>query len=227
MRPIILNLLAEEQFAEQASVHDPVRATAVCAAGLLLVVGLVGAGVNWWADGLKSKAAALQKKNTEQSTAPGDEGPGDLRLWRGFATDALNMNQSRSPMAPQLALLKDLIPDTIRLSQFTFVVTAESSPVGPSIQPGDLGGGKGRRGPVTPSTERITLRLEGQAECPRPEVEVDEFIKRVKEYPALKDQIQEVKLRSINRDLPPSGDPATPVVPTARFVIECLYREKR
>lgn len=227
MRPIILNLLIEEQLAEQASVHDPVRTTVVIAAGILVVGGLIGAGVNWWADGLKSQADALQKKRTELSNAPGDEGPGDLRVWRAFGSDLVNINRSRSLMAPQLALLKEIIPDTISLTRFAFTVSAESPPVGMAIQPGDpTGDPKGRRAAPAANTERITLRLEGKAECPRPEVEVDEFIRLLKEHPALKDQLQEVKLHSINRELS-SADPSVSPAPTARFVIECRYREKR
>jgi hypothetical protein len=226
MRPIHLNLLAEEELAEAASKHDPVRVAISIAGVLLLLVATTGAATNWWVARVKNQADQLQAQRGKLLAAQSDEGPGDLRAWKGFADDAVAMNQSRSLFAPQLALLKELVPDTIQLGRFNISVSTESAPVVQAVQPGDKGAAP-RRLARALNTERVTLQMDGKAEAVRPDIVVKEFIDTIKQHPQLKDIIETVDLRSINVEVgpPPLSGETRPSV--ARFVIECRYREKR
>lgn len=226
MRPIYLNLLAEEDLADVASSRDPVRVAIGIAGILLLLTATAGAVTNWWVGRIKTQADQLQAQQSKLLKAQSDEGPGDLRAWKNFADDAVGMNQSRSLFAPQLALLKELVPDSIQLGRFVISVSTESAPAAQAIQPGDKGGAP-RRLARAVNTERVTLQMEGKAESLRPELEVQEFIASIKKHPQLKDAIEAVDLRSIVRDMAAPPVPGETRLAVARFVIECRYREKR
>lgn len=226
MRPVYLNLLVEEELAESASKHDPVRVAISIAGVLLLLVATAGAATSWWVGRIKNQADQLQAQRDKLLGTQSDEGPGDLRVWKNFADDAVAMNQSRSLFAPQLALLKELVPDTIQLGRFNISVSTESAPVAQAIQPGDKGGAP-RRLARALNTERVTLQMDGKAEAARPDIVVKEFIDSIKQHPQLKDIIESVDLRSISVETGPPPVPGETRPAVARFVIECRYREKR
>jgi hypothetical protein len=226
MNPIFLNLLVEEQLAEQASARDPLR-TAVSIAGVIVVLAVgAGVGVSWWVGGVKRQAEQLQAQREKLVKGGSSEGPSDLRSWKSFADDIVAMNQSRTLIAPQLALLKELVPGTIQLNRFNVNLSAEAAAAMQTIQPGDKGGGS-RRPARAVNVERVTLQMEGKAEALQPELEVQKFIGTLKEHPQLKTAIESVELRSISREVSGPMVPGEVRTAIARFVIECRYREKQ
>lgn len=215
MKPIILNLLAEQQLAEEASAHDPVKTAILIAIVVLGLAGVTGMAVNWRTSRQEAEANQL-KKRYDMLTAQATEGTGGLRAWKMLAGDLAAINNSRSVFARQLALIKDVVPDTIQLARIGLAVSTEAGGSAPSADAGGEGG-KTRRAPRVGS-ERLTLRLEGKAECPRPEIEVEAFVKALQTAPALKDLMEQVQLRSIARSTAEGGATA------AQFVIECRYK---
>jgi len=215
MKPIILNLLAEDKQAAQAHAQDPAKIATLIAVAILGVTAGVGALANWRAD-LKKRAVDELQKKYDAVAAQAAEGTGDLRTWRGLANDLVIINNSRAVLAPQLAWVKDIIPGTIQLSQLSLSVNTEAGAVAaPPVDPS----GRSARLTRMVSTERTLLRMEGKAECARPEMEVDEFTKAMAAHPAAKDLIERVQLRSISRTATAEG-----AVPAAQFVIECQYK---
>jgi hypothetical protein len=215
VKPIILNLIVEEQLAKEANVRDPVKIAGLLGACLLLVVAGVGYFLNWRSDAKAQEALALQRR-FDAATAQAAEGTGDLRTWRLLANDVVAINNTRSLFAWQLAWVKDVVPETILLRSVNMTVVAEAGGALPT--PMDVSAGKVKV-PRAATTERVLLRLEGQAVCAKPEIEVDEFIKSMKNHPGIKDNMERVELRSIARSNSGPGEP-----PIAQFVIECQYK---
>jgi hypothetical protein len=136
------------------------------------------------------------------------------------ADEIMTLNHSRVLMAPQLALVKDLIPPSVQLSQLNFALSVETT---------ESGGGGGEEGteskhPSRPKrVERLVMRMEGVASSSRPELEVDQFLKALRSNAHFSALVEDIQLRSISRT---SSDKAGQTITGASFVIECWYKEK-
>jgi hypothetical protein len=151
----------------------------------------------------------------------GGQGEADFQKDIDFAAKVVAMNHSRVLVAPQLAMVKDLIPSSIQLARIAFAVSVES--LG-----GDSGGGEEggeSKHPARPKqSKRLVLQLEGVASSARPELEVDQFLKSLRGDARFGELVEDIQLRSIARTS--DGDKAVHGLPTVTFLIECWYKEK-
>lgn len=220
MTAITLNLLAEEQLAQEARARDPIKLFTVIGLAVLTVA------VAW--GGMLS--ALLMQRRTElrgletQWNQVNDAGAGEGEFQRtcAAAEEIVTLNHSRVLMAPQLALVKDLIPPSIQLSQLGFTLNVETT---------ESGGGGGEEGaeskhPGRPKrTERLVIRMDGVASSSRPELEVDQFLKALRGDARFGALVEDIQLRSISR-MSKENDKAGQTPTGAGFVIECWYKEK-
>ena len=216
---ITLNLLAEEQLAQEARARDPVKLFTAVGLGVLTVA------VAW--GGILS--AVLMQKQTElqgleaQWKKANDVGAeeGEFQRTSAAADEIMTLNHSRVLMAPQLALVKDLIPPSIQLSQLGFALSVETT------ESGSGGGGEEGTESKHPSrpkrVERLVVRMEGVASSSRPELEVDQFLKALRSNARFSALVEDIQLRSISRT---SSDKVGQTITGASFVIECWYKEK-
>ncbi|MCX7887992.1 MAG: hypothetical protein N3B01_12165 [Verrucomicrobiae bacterium] len=218
MSPLVLNLLAEEQAAEAASARDPVK--------FAILIGLVVVGVaaGWGAvTALRAERAAaeadrLQKRWNELTSAPAG---GTFRALKALAEDLVEIHQRRVLLAPELARIKDLVPDSIYLTRAMFRMNVEVA-----AAPAVVGGEKETPRVTRPSAhEWLLLRIEGTATGAPPELEVDGFLRVLRTDPGLSNEVKEITLRSIGRTHP--GSESASKTNVAQFVIECVYKEKR
>lgn len=219
MTAIILNLLAEEQQAQAARAHDPLKLFVAIGLTVLSVAVACGSALSVRSG---KKAAELQGLEARWKTLNSDGGQEDeFPKIRALAEEIVAVNNSRVLLAPQLALVKDLIPPTVRLSQISFSLAVEIPRVESSGD--EATGGKRVRQPAP--IERLVLRLEGIAISSRPELEVDRFLQTLRDNTRFSAVIDDIQLRSESRtsvDIEKTGRG----VPAANFVIECRYKEK-
>lgn len=226
MTAITLNLLAEEQLAEQANARDPLKtAVAICASILTLVV--MGGSVLYAVAGhKKTEANLLQAHWDSLVAAEAGGGTADFRSVKSMADDIVAINHSRPLYAHQLALIKDLLPDSVQLTRITFTLALEVRDAGNADTAGstDADKDKPRRVAVAKALPHLNLQLEGKATSNRPELEVDKFIQTLRSDAAFNERVKQIQLRSIAR--PPAfngSDASAPLC--AQFVIECQYKE--
>jgi hypothetical protein len=227
MNSIIINLLAEEQQAEQDRARDPFKVSLAVGIGALALVTAVSVLLPVFAASYKIQAAKLRREWQDlEAQQTGGEG-GSLRVIKELADDLLELNRSRRLCAPQLALIKDLVPNSIQLTHLGFVTTIETEESGGS--PADESAeGKAKRAAHPKTVERAVLRLEGIAVSsrPQPELEATAFQQILETNVAFQAYIKKVELRSVSRGAtPPDGGGAGPYV--AQFVIECQYKERQ
>ena len=220
MTAITLNLLVEEQMAQEAEARDPVKLFALGALtviGIAVVIGLfasrVAARRTHVADALQTKWDGILANPTAST--------GDTKSYRAMADEIHAINRSRPLYAPQLAIIKDVVPDTIRLSQIGLMYVTEETGV---PEPPNPTGDKPARRAKPQNRAHLALVLGGQAESARPEIEVDEFIKKLKGFPPLMNSLAEVRLRSIARTSGSASSAGVPALPTATFQIECQFK---
>ena len=215
---ITLNLLAEEQLAQAARARDPVKLFTAVGLGVLTVAvawgGILSAVLMQRQTELQGLEAQWKKANgvgAEES---------EFQRISAAADEIMTLNHSRVLMAPQLALVKDLIPPSVQLSQLNFALSVETT---------ESGGGGGEEGteskhPSRPKrVERLVMRMEGVASSSRPELEVDQFLKALRSNARFSALVEDIQLRSISRT---SSDKAGQTITGASFVIECWYKEK-
>ena len=228
MKTITLNLLAEEHQAEQAAARDPIKGAV--AFGILLVLLAVGAGTYFSIQVGRTAATidGLQQLWDKISAGSGAGLSAEVRASKSVAQEILDIHRARPLFAPQLALVKNVIPETIQLTRFGFTISSEASaPTPVAAEPADELGKKSKATVAAPAraarpkvVDRVRMQLEGKATCSRPEMEVDEFLKALRVDPAVQEQIQQIQLLSIAR-LPTGAD----ALPAVAFVIECQYKE--
>lgn len=230
MKTITLNLLAEDQRAEQAAARDPIKGAA--ALGILLVLLAVGTGACF---SIQTGQAAATIDGLEQLWNKVSAGAGagltaEVHAKRAFAQDLLEIHRARTLFAPQLALVKDVIPETVQLTRFGFTISVEASAPTAVVDPTEVLGKKDKEAPppgparaARPKVvERLRLLLDGRATCSRPELEVDDFLKALKAAPEIQEQMQQIQLMSISRLAS-----AANALPSVAFVIECQYKESK
>jgi hypothetical protein len=228
MTAITLNLLAEEQLAEQAQARDPFRITLSVGIGVIILTAIAGLLVTRAANDKKLEAATLRAKRDSLASGQSIGGSRDTKSLKSVADELLTMNHGRTLYARQLAMIKDLVPASIQLVRMSFTLTTESAdgggPAEAPVESGAAGAKAFRHKPK--SMEHLTLQLDGEALSPRPEIEVDDFIKSLRSDPLFSKQVKDIKLRSIARSAP-AADGTGAALPKAAFVIECQYQEGR
>ena len=222
MTPILINLLVEEQRAEHARARDPVKLLIAISLALMAVVVAVGGLLSGLVmrsratmEVVESQARELEKQQTAGSV-------GAYRSLKRWADDLIEINQSRRLSAPQLALLKDIVPDYIQLVRLSLVtsVAAQTPAAPPPEGMDDIKAKIARR--QAPATESLGLQLEGKVVSAHPEEDLASFQHSLEANTAFSAQIQQVKLRSYSRQSAPTERGGAIV---GQFVIECLYRE--
>ena len=232
MTAIMLNLLAEEQQAQQASARDPVKTTVAIAAVLLSCTFLAGTVLSVLAGQKRSEAQGWQT-SLEKLTQTQQKNPGsDFPTVSAAAEALLAINRARQLCAPQLALVKDLMPESInptRLS-FTMITQAREPDAAQMAQAFDSeksGAPKVRHPAAAKNIDRLVLLIEGKATSARPEIEVDQYIQSLRADKAVSGQVQQIQLRSIARAAAPADAGKAAAMPSAVFVIECQYKERK
>jgi hypothetical protein len=224
MTPITINLLAEEQLAQQASARDPLK-TAI-AAGAIAIATAAGAGsvLSMLASQKRTELALWQAKWQQLAEQHQNRATDKLQTIRALATDILALHQSRRLLAPQLALVKDLVPDSIQLTRLNLAVAIETAG---SAEPGADDSPTGTAKPAARAriVERLLLQLQGRATGSPPEIAVDRYMQTLRTDPAFSEQIEQVQLRSIARATAPT-DNAAAGLPVASFVIDCQYKPR-
>ena len=224
MNPIIINLLAREEQAEQARARDPVKVLIVISTLLLAIVVGIGGVLFGLAlhSGVDLKGLEHRRTELEKQQTSGNIGAFlALKQWSG---DLLEINQARRLFAPQLALIKDLVPDCIQLSRLTLATTAVvRAPTGPTPEGMDDVKAKiASRAP--PASQVVVLQLEGKVISPHPEDAMASFRRDLETNGTFGAQIQQVKLRSYMRVSSPTERGGSVV---GQFVLECQYKEQK
>jgi len=223
---ICLNLLAEQQLAQQAHARDPLKTvTAICAALLTIVVG-TGSVIYVIAGQKRIEAALLRAHYESLSSTETSDSAAEFKSYKSFADDIVAINHMRPLYAGQLALIKDLVPDSIQLARMDFRMTVEASD--PATASQSAGGDDGvpaqpKHHAAPKNSSHLLLQLEGKAVSRRPEIEVDNFLEKLRTDVNMKERIKQVQLRSIARSSSSSPDDTS--LPSAVFVIECQYKE--
>jgi hypothetical protein len=218
MTAITLNLLAEEQQAQVERARDPIK--------LIIAVGLAAlTAVVAWGGTL---SAILAQRRVElrglearwEKMNDGGQGESDYQKDSKLAAEIVAMNRSRVAVAPQVAMVKDLIPPTVHLTHIGFTLVIEAT----GGESSDAEGSEGRHSARPKQSKHLALRLEGVASSPRPELEVDQFLKSLRGDARFGALVEGIQLRSIARTTGDPGKAGGAVVPAVSFVIECAYK---
>ena len=218
MTAITLNLLAEEQQAQVARAHDPLKILIALGLTLLSIVVACGSILSVIRG---QKSAELQALEAQWKKTVNIDNGAAFQRTRALAEEIIALNHARVLMAPQLAMVKDLIPSTIQLAQLNFALAIET--ITPDTHGDESGDAKRTAHPK--SIERLVLRLEGVASSSRPELEVDQFLRTLRNDARFSAVVEDIQLRSISRVFNNTGKPGQ-ALPTANFTIECRYKEK-
>ncbi len=207
MTAITLNLLAEEQLAQEARARDPVKLFIAVGLGVLTIVVALGGVLSAILMQKRADLAGLQSKWDKMNDGGAEES--DFQKLNNSAGEIVTINHSRVLFAPQLALVKDLIPSSVELTQLAFAMSVES--------PGSDGGHPKK-------SRHLVVRLDGKAFGGRPELEVDQFLKLLRSDARFSALVEDIQLRSIARLA--ETDKAGVTRDAASFSIECWYKEK-
>jgi hypothetical protein len=219
MVAITLNLLAEEQQAQVERARDPIKLFIVIGLSVLTVAVAWGGILSALLSQRRAELSGLEARWKKMNDT--DQGEGDYQKENDFAAEAVAINHSRIVVAPQLAMVKDIIPPSVQLTHISFAVATETTG-------GDSGGEEGAEGKhhARPKqSKHLVLQLEGLASSTRPELEVDQFLKSLRGDARFGALVDDIQLRSIARatsDTDKAGSAATPAV---NFTIECWYKE--
>ena len=222
VNPIIINLLVEEEQAARARGRDPVKLLIVISTGLLAVVLAIGGAMSGLARRSGAALNNLEQQWQELAKLQTSGSVGSYRVLNQWTGDLLAINQSRRLCAPQLALIKDLVPDFIQLTRLSLVTTAVTRT--PTTLPAeDAVVGKAKITQGMPLAEQLlTLQLEGKVVSVHPEEDVAIFRQNLETNATFGAQIQQVQLRSYGRISGPTERGGSVV---GQFVIECQYKE--
>lgn len=214
MTAITLNLLAEEQQVQEDRARDPFKIFIAIGLTLLTIVVAWGSMLSVMQGQKRAELLKLETQWEQMNHASEQEG--EFLRTRALAEEIVALNHSRILMAPQLAMVKDLIPPTVQLSQLNFAV--ETANIGAE----DISGGKRAR---PKQIERLMLRMEGTAHSDRPELELDQFLRTLRNNPQFSAAVNDIQLRAISR-ASITADKTGRGLASVTFVIECRYKEK-
>jgi hypothetical protein len=216
MTAITLNLLAEEQLAQEARARDPVKLFIAVGLGILTVAVALGGVLSAILIQKRAELTGLQSKWDKMNDGGAEES--DFQKLNNTAGEIVQVNHARVLIAPQLALVKDLIPSSVELKQLAFAISLEN--------PGTDGGGddgEGGHGGHAKKVQRLVVRLDGTAFGGQPELEVDRFLKLIRNDARFSALVEDIQLRSISHEAATDKSGATRAA--ASFSIECWYKE--
>jgi hypothetical protein len=216
---ITLNLLAEEQLAQEARARDPVKLFTAMGLAVLTVAVAWGGILSAVLMQKQVELHGLEARWKKANDVGAEEG--EFQRTSAAVEEIIALNHSRVLMAPQLALVKDLIPPSVQLSRLGFALSVETVELGGGG--GDEEGSETKHRSHTKRVERLVMRLEGVASSSRPELEVDQFLKALRSDARFSGLVEDIQLRSISRT---SSDKAGQTITGASFIIECWYKEK-
>jgi hypothetical protein len=212
MTAITLNLLVEEQRAQEARARDPLKTCIAIGVSLVMVTAVIGSLCGVAAGNKKTEENALKHeydnllKQRDAGAATG------FSALKAHAETMIEINRKRVLLAPQMALIKDMVPNEIELTRLELRINTE-------LEQGSTDNSRRNR-----NVERLTLKMEGRATSLRPELAVDDFIKGMSENGALKDVIDKVQLRSI-ASVPFRDHEKSTKGSAVSFVIEAAYKQ--
>ena len=220
MMAITLNLLAEEQLAQEARARDPIKLFIAIGLGVLTAAVAWGGILSAVLMQRRTELQGLETRWNKVNNVGAEEG--EFQRTSAAADEILKLNHTRILLAPQLALVKDIIPPSVQLTQIGFALSVETT---------ESGGGGGEEGADSKHpgrakrSERLVMRMEGMAFSTRPELEVDQFMKTLRGNERFSAVIEDIQLRSISR-MSKENDKAGQTPTGASFIIECWYKEK-
>jgi hypothetical protein len=217
MTAITLNLLAEEQQAQVARARDPLKILVAVGLGVLSLLVACGSTLSVIRGQKSTELQSLEVRWKQMSVSDKEAA---FQKTRSLADEIVALNHSRILMAPQLALVKDLIPTTVQLTHLNLTLAVETIT---TESHGDENNAKRAAHPK--SIERLVLRLDGEASSSRPELEVDQFLQTLRNDARFSEVVEDIQLRSISRGFRDTDKPGQSM-PTASFTIECQYKEK-
>jgi hypothetical protein len=217
MTAITLNLLAEEQQAQVARAHDPIKILVAISLGALSLVVACGSTLSVLRG---QKLTELQTLETRWKAMSVSDKEAAFQKTRDLAEEIVGLNHSRILIAPQLAMVKDLIPSSIQLSHLSLALAVETMVADTHGEESNS-----KRAARPRSIERLVLRLEGAASSSRPELEVDQFLQILRNDARFSAVVEDIQLRSISRVFSEASK-SSQALPTANFTIECRYKEK-
>jgi Na+-transporting NADH:ubiquinone oxidoreductase subunit NqrC len=224
MTPITINLLTEEHRAQHASARDPVKIAVVV--GIVLVASVLAAGA-WVQMAVEQKKTDLNRLQDEQRKVMATQTKGgDGFSAKALAEDVVAINQSRLLYGPELAMVKDLIPDGIQLTSLRYALVKDTSQPEPPPAEDKPREKPSKRRAASKSAEYLVLQLDGKAIGGQPEQMVDSFIKALNESAAFKAKVKEIQLKSIARVVVATTESSGAGGNSAMFVIECRYKNR-
>jgi hypothetical protein len=225
---ITLNLLAEEQLAEQASARDPFKTAVAIGIAIITLVVMSGSILYVIAGQTKTEAGALQARLDTLLSSEAAAGEPDFRSIKALADDIIALNHTRPLYAHQLALIKDLMPESIQLSHITFTLSVDVQTEARAEAGGEENTTKERpRRTVAPKTStHLILQMTGEAVSNRPELEVDTFMQILRNDAAFNERVKQIQLLSIARPPASAGSERGAKLST-QFIIECQYKESK
>ena len=221
MKPLIINLLVEEEQANQARARDPVKVLIAISTGVLALVVAGGGTLACQSVRSSVELTRLERQWQALSLHQTSRHVDAYRSLKQWADDLIAINQSRPLCAPQLALIKDSVPDYIQLLGLSLVTTTVAqAPPGPAPDGSDIKARIAQRAPA--AAQVVTLQLEGKIISVRPEEDMANFRHNLESASKFSAQIKEAQLRSYVRLAGPAerGGPAV-----GQFVIECQLKE--
>jgi hypothetical protein len=219
MIAITLNLLAEEQQAQVERARDPIKLFIAVGLAVLTVVVACGGTLSAMLAQRRVELQGLETRWKKMNDV--GQGEGDYQKESALAAELTAVNHARIVVAPQLAMVKDIIPSSVQLTHINFALAAQTTG-------GDSGGEEGTESkhPARPKqTKHLVLQLQGLAASARPELEVDQFLKSLRSDTRFGALVEDIQLRSIARTTS-DADKAGGAVPAVNFTIECWYKEK-
>ncbi|NQU11054.1 hypothetical protein HQ590_09710 [bacterium] len=219
MNALTLNLLAEEQLAYQQRARDPLKAAIAIGVALMALTAGIGVILSIQAVARETAVSEMQGKLDALLSAGVVAGEDAFRDTDRLAGDVRTINQSRVLCAPELAVLKDLVPPSVQLTHISFAMSMESDALLPAV----VGAGNRAAGPKT--SERLVVQLDGRALGASPELEVDRFLQTMRSHPAFSQAVESIQLLSIAR-APVMAAQADASAPSSLFVIDCQYKER-
>ena len=219
MIAITLNLLAEEQQAQVERARDPIKLFIAVGLAVLTVVVACGGTLSAMLAQRRVELQGLETRWKKMNDV--GQGEGDYQKESALAAELTAVNHARIVVAPQLAMVKDIIPSSVQLTHINFALTVQTTG-------GEGGGEEGTESkhPARPKqTKHLVLQLQGLAASARPELEVDQFLKSLRSDTRFGALVEDIQLRSIARTTS-DADKAGGAVPAVNFTIECWYKEK-
>ena len=218
MTAITLNLLAEEKLAQEARARDPVKLVIAIGLGVLAVMVASGTVLSAVLAQKRSQLGGLQSKWDKLNS--GDAQESDFQKLNKFAEEIVAVNHSRILIAPQIALVKDVVIPSVQLTEIDFALSVDNPVSDGAAEDGGDASHKGHPKKV----QRLVLRLDGKAFNSEPELEVDRFLKVLRNDVRFGQLVEDIQLRSIGHVI--ETDKAGTSKDGASFSIECWYKEK-